>query len=340
MKNSSIGNFSSVSIIICCRNEKNFIEKCLNSIIEQDYPKEKIEVLIVDGMSKDGTRKILRKYAEQYLFVKFLDNPDKFTPFALNIGIKTARGKIIMWMSAHAVYEKDYISKCVKYLKKHNADNVGGILKTIPEKNTLLAKSIAFCLSSFFGAGGSYFRTGLEKPRIVDTVFGGCYKKDIFKKIGLFNEKMKRSQDYEFNMRLKKAGGKIILVPDIITYYYPKSDLKNFLKHNFIDGIWITYPLKFKIKVFSLRHLIPFFFALSLMILLILSIFSLIFFWLFLFVISLYFLISFYFSVKIASREKDFRYLFLMPVIFIVRHFFYGLGSIWGLFKIIINKKT
>ena len=336
MRNCPQGNLPFVSIIIPCRNEEKYIGKCLDTILEQDYPKENLEVLVVDGMSEDKTREIVRNYSEKYPFVKLLENPKKFTNFALNIGIKVARGEIIMMMGAHAGYERDYVSKCVKYLKEYDADNVGGVMKTLPGKNTIFAKAIAITLSHFFGTGGSYFRTGLAKPRWVDTVFGGCYRREVFNKIGLFNENLLRSQDMEFNLRLKKAGGKILLAPDIISYYYPKSNLKDFFVHNFEDGVWITYPLKFRIKAFCWRHLMPLIFVSSLIGTIILGTFTPIFFWLFLTIIVMYLLTNIYFSMKIAAKQKDIRYLFLIPVAFATRHIGYGLGSVWGLIKLII----
>ena len=118
-----------VSIIIPCRNEEKYIGKCLQSIIEQNYPKDNLEVLVVDGMSEDRTREIVENYSQKYSFIKLFDNPKKFTPFGLNIGIKEAKGEIIMRMDAHAGYEKDYISKCVRYLENYDADNVGGAMK-------------------------------------------------------------------------------------------------------------------------------------------------------------------------------------------------------------------
>ena len=221
-------SFLSVSLIVSCRNEEKFISKCLDSLIKQDYPKEKIEILVVDGMSEDKTREIIKEYSKKFSFIKLLKNHQKYTPFAFNIGIKKAIGEAIILIGAHAEYEKDYISKCVKYLEEYNADNVGGILKTIPSNDSLIAKAIAICLSHFFGAGGSYFRTGSKKPIEVDTVFGGCYKREVFNKIGLFNEKLIRSQDIELNRRLKVSGGKILLVPDITAYYYPQNNLSDF----------------------------------------------------------------------------------------------------------------
>ncbi len=323
-----------VSIIIPCRDEEKYIEKCLDSIITNDYPKDKMEVLVIDGMSEDGTRKIIKDYSKKFPFIKLLENKNKFTPFGLNTGIKAARGKIIVRMDAHATYAKDYISKCVAYLNKYKADNVGGIIKTLPAKDTLFAKAIALSLSHPFGAGFSYFRIGSEKPKWVDTVFSGCYRKEIFEKIGLFNEKLIRSQDLEFNLRLKKRGGRILLAPSIISYYYPSSTFKEFLKHNFIDGIWSIYPLKFVKMPFSVRHYIPLIFVTNLIGLLLLSVFFPIFLWLFLLISGLYFLVNIYFSFKITTQEKSFRYLFIMPIIFASRHIAYGLGSIFGLIKL------
>ena len=209
-----------VSIIIPCRNEEKFIARCLNSVLGQDYPKDKIEILTVDGRSDDGTKQMIKKYIQQYPFIKLLDNPKRVTPAAFNIGIKNSYGELIIIMGAHSIYEKNYISKCVEHLKKYHADNVGGIWKIMPAKNTLINKAIVFASGSAFGAGNAYYRKGYSKGvKWVDTVFGGCYKKEVFEKIGLFNENLKRNQDLEFNLRLRKAGGKILLCPDIIIYY-------------------------------------------------------------------------------------------------------------------------
>ena len=215
-----------VSIIIPCRDERRFIEKCLLSIIANDYPKESLQVLVVDGMSEDGTREILNQFSGKYPFIKMLDNPKKIVPVALNIGIKQARGNVIIRMDAHNVYGKDYISKCVKYLRKYNIDNVGGICITLPGRNTLLAQSIALALSHPFGVGNAHFRIGLKGPKYVDTVPFGCYKREVFEKIGLFDEDLVRNQDDELNVRLQRNGGKILLVPEIVSYYYARDSLE------------------------------------------------------------------------------------------------------------------
>ncbi|MCK4781649.1 glycosyltransferase family 2 protein [Candidatus Parcubacteria bacterium] len=321
---------NTISVIIPCRNEEKFIGQCLDSIITQDYPTKNLEILVIDGMSQDRTREIIEKFK-----IQIIDNPKKIIPCALNIGIKQARGEIIIRMDTNAIYAKNYISKCVSCLQKYKADNVGGVIKTLPKKNTIFAKAITLALSHPFGVGGSHFRAGSKKPRWVDTVYGGCFKKQIFEKIGFFNENLARSQDMEFNLRLKKAGGKILLVPDIISYYYPSSTLTDFFKHNIKDGIWAIYPLKFVKMPFRLRHYIPFIFTSSLLGAGLLAFFFPIFLYLFLLIFSSYFLTNMYFSVKIALRERDLRYLLIMPITFAIRHIGYGLGSILGLIKLL-----
>ena len=156
----------------------------------------------------------------------------------------------------------------------------------------------------------------------------------MFDKIGLFNEKLIRSQDIELNRRLKASGGKILLVSDITAYYYPQNNLVDFFEHNFIDGIWTTYPLKFGIRIFSLRHLIPLFFVLSLFLSLIFSLFFPIAILFFDLIFGIYIVLSLFFSIKI-SIKNGFKYFFLMPIVFLSRHIGYGLGSIWGLIKLI-----
>lgn len=179
-------DFPFVSVIIPCRNEEKFIGQCLDSITTQDYPKDRIEVMVVDGMSEDGTREIIKNHIEKYESIKILDNPGRIVPKALNIGIENARGNVILRMDAHNIYEKDYISKCIKYLNEYKADNVGGICITLPGSDDLMARSIALSLAHPFGVGNAYFRIGSEEPKYVDTVPFGCYKKEVFGKKSAF----------------------------------------------------------------------------------------------------------------------------------------------------------
>ena len=335
-----MSNHSLVSIIIPCRNEEEFIRRCLDSIIAQDYPQEKLEVIVVEGMSDDGTRDILKNYVRKHKNIRVLDNPKKITPCALNTGIKNSQGDLILWMSAHNEYENNYVSKCVKNLEKFKADAVGGIIKTIPRKDNLLGKLIAIASSHPFGVGKSIHKIGSKDPQWVDTAFGVCYKREIFEKIGTFNEKLVRGQDMEFSLRLKKAGLKTLLSPDIVSYYYPRTEFKSFVKHNFTNGTWAILPFKYSsIMPISWRHLIPVVFVSSIIISGALSFFFLASFWLFLSIVGLYFLFNIYFSTKIFIQKRNLIYLFIMPIIFASLHIGYGLGSIWGVLKIIVSKQ-
>lgn len=316
--------FPLISIIIPCRNEEKFIGACLESLIAQDYPKNKMEVLVVDGLSEDKTRNKIQETRDKHREIKIqiLDNQKKITPLAMNIGIKNAQGDLITKTDAHSLYPKNYLSKCVEYLKNYGADAVGGIAKATPSKPTLAAKAIAVSLSSKFGVGGSGFRAGVEKPEWADTAFGACYKKEVFEKIGLFNENLLGSQDIEFNLRLKRACGKLLLAPDIVIEYHPKPTLWEFFKHNIRDGIWAILPIKFTKMPFRLKHYIPLIFIITLP----LSIWP-------------YIPVNLFFSAKIAVHEKDWQMAFILPVVFAARHFGYGIGSMLGIFKLLTWKK-
>lgn len=328
-----------VSIIIPCRNEEKFIEKCLLSIIANDYPKKNLEIFVVDGQSRDKTRAIVQSIAKKHSYIKLLDNPHKFTPHALNIGIRQAQGEIIMRMDAHSAYQPDYISKCVKYLQKYQADNVGGAINTLPSQDTLIGRSIAESCKHIFGVGNSDFRRGAKKQVAADTVAFGCYDKKVFDRIGLFNENLIRSQDMEFNLRLKRSGGRIMLCPDISCDYYCSSDLISFAKHRFRDGVWSVYPTKFTQTPLSLRHYVPAVFVIGLIIGGFLIFFTPVIMPLYLTVVGLYLFLNLTASLQIAFKKRNLLYLFTMPLIFATLHLSYGFGSLAGLIKILFPIK-
>lgn len=324
------------SVIVPCRNEARFIGACLDSIIENDYPKERLEVLVVDGMSEDATRTVVEACARRYLFITVLDNPERTTSTALNTGIATARGDIIIWMSAHNWYAKDYISRSVEYLRKYAADNIGGVIITLPREPTLIGRAIASCLSHRFGVGHSFFRVHANKPKWVDTVFGGCYRRDVFDRVGLFNERLTRGQDIEFNLRLKQAGGRILLAPDVVSYYYARSDMKSFWRHNWSNGVWAILPFLYSdIMPVSPRHLVPLAFVLGLLGSVALALAVPVGVWMLLGVGGTYAAANLAASLETAVKLRDVRYLVVMPVIFASLHLAYGLGSSWGIIKVL-----
>lgn len=329
-----------ISIIIPCRNEESFIGRCLDSILANDYPRELLEILVIDGMSDDRTRTIVQGYVQRHLLIRILDNPKKVTPCALNIGIASAKGEVIMRMDAHATYDREYISRCVKSMDQYQADNVGGVWKIMPRNNTIIDKAVTMSLSHQFGIGNAHYRMeGSKEPRWVDTVPFFCYKREVFQKIGLFNESLARGQDMEFNLRLKHAGGRTLLVPDIVSCYYARSDMKSFIRHNWSNGVWAILPFLYTdVMPISWRHLVPLVFvsgvlsAAALAPLLPLGI------WLLMGIGIMYFVTNFAASVQVALREKEIRYLLLMPFVFGALHFSYGLGSLWGLVRVIAHK--
>jgi len=329
-----MGDLPFVSIIIPCRNEEKFIAKCLNSILANDYPKDKLEVLIVDGMSEDGTREIVKEYS----FIKLLDNPKKIVPTAMNLGIKDAKGSIIIRMDAHNEYPKDYISEVVYWLEKSGADNVGGILVTLPGADTLKARAIAAALSSPFGVGNSMFRIGVTKATYVDTVPFGAYRKEVFERIGLFDEDLVRNQDDEFNLRLIKNGGKILLVPEIVSYYYARDLLSKLWKMYFQYGYFKVRVIQKVGTILTCRQLIPSIFVVSVAITGILSFFIKPFVWLFLSVIGSYTITNLTFSFFIAIK-KGLEYSLVLSIVFATLHLSYGLGFLKGIIDFIFLKK-
>jgi len=321
-----------VSVIIPVRNEEKHISECIDSITSQTYPKENLEVLLIDGRSEDNTRKIIEKYSRSYSYIKVLDNPRKIVPTALNIGIKASKGDVIIRMDAHTYYDKNYISKCIETLKNIDAYNVGGPIVTLPGDSTLKAKAIALATSHPFGVGNSKFRTS-QKAQYVDTVAFGAFKREIFDKIGLFNENLPRNQDIEFNSRIRKFGGKIFLNPEIKSYYHNQSTLKGLWKQNFKNGMWNIFTHVISGNPLSIRHYIPFVFVISL----IMSIFLALIHPAGIFLFSLI-AVSYLGANAISTFKIGFNHglkvIPLLPIVFFTLHFSYGLGSLFGIFRL------
>lgn len=321
-----------VTVIVPCRNEEAFISKCLASIIANDYPKDRLEILVVDGMSEDRTHAFAASCAETHSFVKVVDNPKKFMPFGTNIGIMLARGEIIMVMGAHARYAFDYITKCVAHLESWSADNVGGLMKTEASADTVIAKAIAYVMSHRFGSGTAIFRSGASNPRWVDTVYGGCYRRETFDRIGYFNEKLLKAQDREFNQRLRDAGGKILFTPDIQCSYYARGSLTEFAKKLFDGGFWIFYGNRVGARwLLSPRNFAPLCLVGGLIISLILSSFTSVGWTVFAIMAILYLVGCFACAFPFALRERDLRYLLAVPLVLGTGHLLYGIGSICGI---------
>lgn len=317
-----------VSVVIPCWNEAAFIGSFLDSVLAQTYPLA--EIFLVDGMSDDGTREIAEKYASG---VTILDNPGRSKPVALNLGIRAATGDVIIRLDVHAFYPPEYVGKCVHALEEHpDADNVGGIRRSEPRDDSLLGKAIALSTTDTFGAGNAKYRSGAREPQWVDTVFGGCYRRAVFDRIGLFDEALTRAQDRELNDRLRQAGGKILLLPDITCVYYPRSDYREFCSWIFEAGYWPFAASRSVGRwIGSWRNVVPAGFVLTVAGGALLSPFSRRVRRLTGAVLFAYASAALASSARLALRNRDPRLLAGMPLVFGTTHVVYGAGSIWAL---------
>lgn len=329
MSNQVSSNSVIVSVIIPLYNEERYIRKCLDSLIKQTYPKEKMEWILVDGCSSDKTVDIIEEYRQKYPQLIYLyTNPNRIVPYAMNIGIKASRGKFIVRLDAHADYQSDYISKCIHYLETIDADNVGGVAET--KANGFMGNCIAKMLSSRFGVGNSEFRTN-GKSGYVDTVPFGAFKREVFSKYGGYDERLIRNQDSEMNYRIRKNGGKIYLANDIHLSYYCRDSIKGISNMAKKNGMWNVITMKLCPGAMMVRHFIPLLFVLSLIGLVLLGfIFKP--FWILLAAETcLYLALDFVFSLKLGSSIKEILTLmFLFPLF----HISYGIGSLKGIIKL------
>jgi glycosyltransferase involved in cell wall biosynthesis len=291
-----------------------------------------MEILLVDGMSNDGTRAIVRDHALREPNLRLLDNPGHSKPAALNRGIAKARGDVIVRLDVHAEYDPDYLVKCVHgLLRNPEADNVGGVRRPLPRDDTALGRAIAVSATDMFGAGGARYRTGAGGPQWVDTVYGGCYRRTVFDRIGVFDEHLTRAQDREFNQRLRAAGGKVLLLPDISSTYYARSDYREFCSWTFEAGYW---PFRASRSVGrwigSFRNLIPVGFVLTIAAGAAASPRSRAAKWTTAGIAGLYGAAALASAGRLAWRHRDPALLATLPIVFATTHIVYGIGSIWG----------
>ncbi len=324
-----------ISIICPIYNEEKCIAQCLDSIIRQDYPHDQMEVLMVDGMSTDRTREIVQDYAEKYPFIFLLDNPKQIVPIGLNIAIRIAKGEVIIRMDAHASYPDNYFSALVEKLYALNADNVGGLCRTLPAKETPVCEAIAAALSSPFGMGDSHFRIGTNKEMQVDTVPFGCFRREVFDRIGYFDEELVRNQDDEFNGRIIKYGGRIYLIPSVVIDYYARDTIGKVSTMFYQYGLFKPLVSKKLGNPTTARQFFPFFFVLGLIVGLPLSFIHPIFCIVYISVILLYLFLAAYFSVK---QFKNLKRIFLLMATFVIIHASYGWGYLRGLVKLMFNR--
>lgn len=321
-----------ISIVIPVYNEENFILKCLDSVYSQDYPNNLMEIIVIDGESRDRTVELIKQYFGN---VKVLNNPDRIVPISMNIGIKEAKGEYIVRLDAHCEYPQNYLKRLINRISQGDIDNVGGVLETLPYDDSNKSKAIATALSTRFGVGNSHFRVGTTKEIDVDTVPFGCFPKEVFIKYGLYDKELVRNQDDELNARILKGGGRIVLLSDVTIKYYSRNSIIKVAKMFFQYGLYkplVNNKLK---KVTSLRQLVPLLLMIGLILGAALSLFFSLFRMFYVTGLLLYVVLNLFASLNNSRTPMIFGYLFICyPVI----HFSYGWGYLNGIFKILFNK--
>jgi len=324
-----------VSIIMPVRNEVGFIERVIQNVLDSDYPAEKMEILVVDGMSDDGTRDVIRQLSESDKRVRMVDNSQRIVPTAMNIGIEAMRGDFFTRIDGHTEVPKDFIARSIQCLYEHpDAWVAGGSIKTAA--NTYIGRAIASAMQSPIGVGNARFRLG-EYEGWVDTLAFGTHHKWIVDRIGAFDEGLVRNQDDEFNFRIVRAGGKIWMSKDIQSTYFSRGSLGKLRRQYFQYGFWRIRTLQKHKRPASVRQLAPLLFVLSLFLLgsagLVWKPFGIV-----LVVEVILYLLTLIIGTMDVGHKSGWRYAPVAPMIFAVLHFAYGFGSLWGLVRFTILK--
>lgn len=318
-----------VSVVMPVRNEADFIESSLRCILAQTYPHDSLEIIIADGQSNDLTCYIIENLKlVSDIPISIVENPERIAPTGLNRAIAQAKGEIVVRVDGHCEIEPDYVANCVKYLQAGKAEGVGGSIETVG--TTWRAKAIAVAMSSTFGVGGSAFRCVKDREMYVDTVAFPGYKREILDKVGAFNEELIRNQDDEFNYRIRKSGGRILLAPDIRSRYFSRSNFKSLWRQYFQYGFWKVRVLQLHPKQMSWRQFVPFAFVASIIFLALLGLFSDLGKWTLAILLGLYFLANLAATLKSAGKIN----FIALPFVFFsfaILHFSYGIGFLAGL---------
>ena len=322
-----VGVVPRVSVIIPCRNEVLYIANCLKGILEGEEPEGGMEVVVSDGMSDDGTREILAELSRKDPRIRVIDNPKRLAPAGLNAAILAARGEIIVRADAHAEYAPNYVALCVRTLERTKADVVGGPWRA--KGKGYVGRAIAAAFRSPFGMGGGRGHD-LEFEGYLDSVYLGCWYKERLVEVGMYDEELVRNEDDELNLRIHLRGGKVYQCKDIKSVYFSRNSLIQLFRQYYQWGFWKVAVILKHHRPASARHLVPGAFVLAITLGAVLSVLhgtlALAYggFW------AVYLLATAVASCLAAARE-GWALLPVMPIVFFVFHFSYGLGFLHGM---------
>ncbi len=323
-----------VSVVIPCFNEERFIAGVLQNLSNQ-FDQESYELIVVDGRSTDKTRQVVADFAQHnpQSSVRIIDNPARNIPVALNLGIREAQGKYIVRMDAHSVPSAGYVRRCVELLASGEASVVGMPWMIRPGTATSVAQAIAHAVAHPFGIGDAQYRLKTSTPQLVDTVPFGAFKKSLWTELGGFNEELLANEDYDFNYRVQKNGGKVLLDSKEHSNYFARATFSELAAQYFRYGHWKAQMVKLHPRSIRLRHFVAPAFVSSVVVFGLLSFFWLPALWALLVVLGSYALLATVFALSIASRSREWKLFFILPAVFFVIHCAWGLSFLLGLVK-------
>ncbi len=318
-------NLPLVTVIMPICNEAATIERSLGAILAQNYPRNKMQILIAVAESTDETLKIIERVKKGDNRISILENPEHIVSKGLNLALKQARGEFIIRVDGHTIIAPDYIQSCVDEWQRTKAENVGGRMNALGQNG--FGQVVAVATSSVFGVGDARFHYS-DKKGYVDSVYMGAWPRSIFSKLGGFDEELVRNQDDEFNYRICESKGKILLSPSITSLYFVRSSPSGLWKQYFQYGFWKVRVLQKHPRMVRLRHFVPSLFVLSIILSTIFSIVTknndLL-----TILLLIYLIINLIFSLLLGIKTRI-TYPILLPLVFAILHVSYGTGTLSG----------
>lgn len=333
-----------ITVCVIAYNEEKFINRILGDIVAQDYEHSKMELLLVDSASSDGTKGILEEFAKNHKStfrkISVLDNPGRTLPCGWNVALSAYEGEAIVKVDAHATIPKDFVSTGVKWLQSGEYV-VGGERPCLVEEPGGWKDTLLLAESSMFGSSIAPYRNNPGK-NYVKSLFHGCYRREVFDKVGMFNEHLARTEDNEMNYRIREAGYKLLFAPDIKSYQYIRGTLGSMLKQKYANGYWIGLTTGVCPKCLAIYHYVPLVFLLAIIVSLPGTIINGLLFPDFNLVALLagimwgaYWLLALVMAVCAIVTAGDKRNItnIALPVLFFLLHISYGAGTLVGLIK-------
>jgi GT2 family glycosyltransferase len=299
-------------------------------VLAQDYPRDRLEIIIADGLSNDGTREAVKAVQLENPSVSLIDNPGKIVSTGLNAALRVAKGEIIIRVDGHCEIARDYVSRCVSHLTDPKVDCVGGPLETVGE--TYAARAIAAAMSSSFGVGGSAFRVGTKEAKFVDTVAFPGFRRETIQRAGPFDEELVRNQDDEYSYRVRKLGGRVLLAPDIQSRYYSRASFRKLSKQYFQYGYWKVRVLQKHSRQMSARQFVPPLFVIALLLLCLTTPLFVVSKWSLIAAVGAYGVLNLGATIA-AAAKTGWRFLPLFPIAFTIIHLSYGAGFLVGILR-------